>query len=359
MIDTLNVTPVDVPARLEDADAADFIDMATVLTRALVHDLGSDHLDWVPSEMLPGWLDQSDHLQGGFVARRGDACVGAVTFSGPREAGARELEFDLLASADARGAGVEEALLEHLISTARDLGRDVLQTYSIHPITEGLRQLCPPTGFGTIPLDHQSRFLEDNGFVLQQVDRNSVFDLTGDLSGIHARLAAAERFAGTDYRTVVWTSPTPPEYAEGFAFALSRMATDVPMSGLTFTEEVWDAERVRRRDARLGASGRLVSVAAVVHVPSDRVVAYNELTVGADRSRPSHQWGTLVVREHRGRRLGTIVKCANILRWRGLVPASPFISTFNAEENRPMLDVNEAIGFQPVAYGGAWRRDLA
>jgi len=358
MIDTLTITRVPVPAHLDDPDAVDFVAMADVLTRALVHDLGRDHLDWVPSELLPGWQDQSDHLQGGFLARRGDACVGAVTFSGPREAGARELEFELLASADARGAGVEEALLDHLISAARELGRDVLQTYSIHPISDEHSRLSPPTGFGTIPHDYQGRFLEDHGFVLQQVDRNSAFDLNADLDDVRARLAAAEEFAGDDYRTVVWTSPTPPEYADGFAFALSRMATDVPMSGLTITEEVWDAERVRRRDARLAASGRLVSVAAVVHVPSARVVAYNELTVGADRARPSHQWGTLVVREHRGHRLGTVVKCANILRWRELVPASPFISTFNAEENRPMLDVNEAIGFQPVAHGGAWRREL-
>ena len=340
-------------------DAADYLAMVALFNSALEHDLGMDHLQWMAEQGLPAWQDETDTLHRGFLARDGDTVVGALQFEVPLDDGAPNIEFDVAAHPNHRGRGIEAVLLAALEREARDIGRPVLQTFSVHRIDVSGPRMPAPNGFGSIPTDDdQTRFLTEAGYALSQVERNSSFDLTGSLDGVGKMLADALAFAGEDYRSVTWTIPTPEEFKEGFAYVISRMSTDVPVAGLVWAEESWDVARVERRDANLAAGGHTVSVACVIHVPSGQIVAYNELVIGDDHTRPTSQWGTLVLREHRGHRLGTIVKCANILRWRDLVPESPFISTFNAEENRPMLDVNEAIGFVPLTVAGAWRKNL-
>jgi hypothetical protein len=99
--------------------------------------------------------------------------------------------------------------------------------------------------------------------------------------------------------------------------------------------------------------GRTALVAAVKHIPCGQRVAYNGLSVPQDRRRPVPQGITLVLKEHRGHRLGMLTKIANIQHLQAFSPESPFILTDNAEENRPILDVNEAVGFVPIADEGA------
>lgn len=86
-------------------------------------------------------------------------------------------------------------------------------------------------------------------------------------------------------------------------------------------------------------------------------MGFTELEVSAEPGRAVSQEDTLVLREHRGRRLGLLLKVANLELLAAESPGHPSVMTYNAEENRHMLTVNEALGFVPVGYEGAWRRD--
>lgn len=356
----VTVQPIVVPETTHTPDARLFLEVVRIGNAVCLEDAGHDHLREEPDEVLGFWRDQTDWIQLGFAALRGDQVLGAAKLMIANQPDAGTVEFDLMVDPPHRGAGVEELLLAEVEREARERGIHTIQTWTLHRPQSAGPRLAPSTSWGSIPADDaQTRFQVDSGFTLEQVERNSVFDLTDDLSAVERMLADALAVAGDDYRAIQWTSPTPPEHLDGFAYALSRMSTDAPAGGLVVDEQRWDAARVRRRDARLKAQGLTVSVAAVLHVPSGRVVAYNELTIAEDRAGATQQYGTLVVKEHRGHRLGTIVKCANLLRWRELVPESPRVSTFNAEENRHMLDINEAIGFVPASYAGAWKKVLA
>lgn len=352
------LTPLVVPATLDADDAGDFHALGALSRQICDEHVGLPDLSPSAAEMLPDWQDSTDSLDVGIVARIDGEVAGIATMSYAQEAEADTAEFDILVPRAQEGRGVEQVLLRAAEADAAARGRHTLQLWTLHRPIEAAHMLTPRTGWGRIPSTTLSDAVQAEGYSLEQVERNSELDLRGDPVRIERSLADAQQHAGPDYRIHAWNLPTPPELRDGYAAVLARLSTDAPSGDMEFVAEQWDADRVVRRDARLTGAGQLVSVVAVEHVPTGEIVAYNELLIASDRSATTHQFGTLVAAHHRGHRLGTIVKCANLLRWRELVPESPAVSTFNAEENRPMLDINESIGFVPVSYAGAWQKKV-
>jgi len=356
--DHLLISPMSVPPTLDDPTAGGFHAMVDMNNILCAEETGLDDFARSAEETLPAWLDQTDRIKLGFLARRGDEIVGAAVFFTSADPEAISAEIDVMVPREHRGLGAELALLERCESEARERHRRSLQAWVLHRAGGSGRMIRPATGWGEVAATPMSDLLEAQGFTMEQVERNSALDLTHSDDRLHHALDAALRVAGDDYQVVTWTLPTPEHLRDGYADVISRMATDAPSGDLHVDIDTWDAARIVRRDAHFTEGGQLVSVAAVEHVPSGRLVAFNELVIGADRAGVTHQYGTLVTKDHRGRRLGTVVKCVNLLRWKDIAPDSPRVSTFNAEENRPMLDINEAIGFVPVSYASAWQKAL-
>ena len=348
--------PLTVPASIEAPDAADFITMTEVRNQVYRAISGHDDDHQTPEALVPHYLPNDYELRYMWVAVLNGTIVGRVGIDVPLEAGSRSAYWLIELLPEVWGRGIGTSGYQLIEQTAHAHGRTVLQSWAQHPDTPGER-LVPPTGFGSIPRDHAARFFLRHGYTLEQIERCSRLDLNGSFDEIE-RLLAEARQASTDYRVVQWTLPTPSEYVDGYAWMKSRMSTDVPAADLEFDEEAWDAARIALHDGRYLDGGQTLQVTAAQHVATGELCGFNELVIGPDLTRATHQEDTLVLTQHRGHRLGLLVKCAGLLSWRQVAPESPRVITYNAEENRPMLDINEAIGFVPISYEGAWKKVL-
>ena len=136
------------------------------------------------------------------------------------------------------------------------------------------------------------------------------------------------------------------------------MSTDAPSGELDAEEDEWSVERLVAYDRALDEGPRVQLTVVVEHVASGSLAGFTELSVPAEPDRPVDQGDTLVLREHRGHRLGILMKAANLQFLEQTHPGHPSVVTGNAEENRPMLDVNEKLGFVGVAVEAAWQKAL-
>ena len=97
-------------------------------------------------------------------------------------------------------------------------------------------------------------------------------------------------------------------------------------------------------------------VCAAEHVPSGTLAAFTVLVHPRGREDFAIQEDTLVLREHRGRRLGMHVKVVNLEALRDARPEARRVHTGNAEENTHMLAINVALGFRPAGTWASWQK---
>ena len=344
------------PASVDDPDAGDFIRAIEVGNAVEAIGYGTPDLAYTPAEELPHFHNPHEpHRM--LVARvEGEIVARALyeTHIG-EEADSAWITVEVLP--DFRGRGIGTALSDAVETMARDDGKAKALVYS--PIADVPGDRLPsPTGFGSISVTDDVRFLQKRGYSFEQVERMSRLALPVDR--VDLLVAEAERTSGPDYRLQFWVGSTPPQWREDIAVLATRMSTDAPSAGLEEPEDVWTVERVIEADERNETSNpRTRLAAAVEHVPTGHLVGYTILSLPEQRSRPVDQYATIVMREHRGHRLGMLLKVGNLAHLERVSPGHPSVITFNAEENRPMLGVNEAMGFAPIGYEGAWRKNLS
>ncbi|WP_432486771.1 GNAT family N-acetyltransferase [Kineococcus sp. SYSU DK018] len=163
--------------------------------------------------------------------------------------------------------------------------------------------------------------------------------------GLLERLERAAAPHATGYALRSWSGPVPEADVEELARLASRMSTDAPQGELSTTPEVWDAARVRRGEELRAAQGRRWWT-ALAQAPDGAPAGYTVLVNSRHEPQRLLQHDTLVVREHRGHRLGLLLKVACLRAALRDVPGARRVTTWNAVANTPMIAVNEAMGFR-------------
>jgi GNAT superfamily N-acetyltransferase len=339
-------------------DAADFAATVEVHNAVEADGYGTDELAYRTAEILPGWLDRSYEPKRLFAARVDDRIVARAVYETLASDRTRTAWLEVQVLPEFRRRGIGTALADLLESIAHSESRSKLIAYAVSKKGPGKR-LAAPTGFGSVPRGNpEVRFLLGRGYTLEQVERGSRLALPVDEPVLRERYEFAAAAAGEDYTVHSWTDRAPERWRDDVAALHTTMSTDAPSAGLQEPEDLWTAERILDDERREASSPRTSLVSAVEHVPTGRLAGFTELVAPAELDRPVEQDDTLVVKEHRGHRLGMLLKVANILKLQREKPGHPAIITFNAEENRHMLDVNEAVGFVPIGYEGAWKKLL-
>ena len=247
-----------------------------------------------------------------------------------------QAELTLVVHPARRRHGLGRAMLEHAAARATGHGRSVLNGGTRHG-TDGVA------------------FARAMGAEPGLVDVQRVMDVRALGDEQLARLRETAERAAADYSLVSWTELVPEEFLEQAA-ALFAALNDAPHDAHV-APAVWDAQRVRERVNGLRSHyGLRVYAVAARHDATGELAALTEISVDPADPGWGHQMITGVTRAHRGHRLGLLVKTAMVEWLKAAEPTVERVQTWNAESNRYMIAVNEALGYRILGQPANWWR---
>lgn len=139
---------------------------------------------------------------------------------------------------------------------------------------------------------------------------------------------------------------------------LSASINDAPLDDLEIDDEVYPPERIAAYEAAQTGQGHVLHRVVARHRGTGELAGHTVVAVDSRRPSIGHQHDTAVSREHRGHRLGVLLK-ADMVRWLAEVqPQLETIDTWNAKSNDHMIGVNEVLGYEVLAEAVAYQRSL-
>jgi GNAT superfamily N-acetyltransferase len=276
--------------------------------------------------------DPSEHVTA-YACFHGDTMHGTGFMSLPLLDNLDKASIYVAVPPGRRRRGIGAAMLGYLVESAAAAGRTTI-----------VSECHVPTG------DEEShgsrRFAERNGFTHANTEirrelRLPVPDQT--LSGWIAEAALHH----ADYTVATYVDEVPQELVRSLCHVRNQLGLDAPTGDIEHEEEAMTPEAF----LQVQALQRKMGVTTYWTLATDlegETVAFTALGVPIDPPDCVYQWGTVVLRGHRGHRLGLAVKAANLAALQAGHPERRVVSTQNAETNAPMVAINDKMGFRAV-----------
>jgi GNAT superfamily N-acetyltransferase len=161
----------------------------------------------------------------------------------------------------------------------------------------------------------------------------------------------------TDYELVRIVGRTPPEMVDAMV-ALVSAINDAPTDDLDIEDEVFTPERLEAYETSALARGNRLYRLVARHKETGALGGHTVIGVEEQRPAIADQHDTAVAREHRGHRLGLLLKAGMLLWLAEVEPQIETVDTWNAESNDHMINVNEQLGYRVMGRELQFQRSL-
>ena len=285
-----------------------------------------------------GWdLEPSERFL--YLPEDGGEPVGVLELHTPKRDNRHLAWAELTVHPDHRRRGHGSALLAEFEQRSRGLGRSL-------------------AGLGVAADDEAAqRFVRRHGYsyaapearrkqVLAEVDR-------AGLDRLRAQASAAAR----DYDLVRTMAPVGDDLLATLV-EVTAAINDAPRGELKMEDEVFDVQRLKDVESAAAGKGQKLYRVYARHRPTGQVGGHTVMMVQPRIPGYAWQYDTAVHRDHRGHRLGLLLKI-DMMDW--LARAEPHlevIETWNNAENTFMINVNEAIGYRLSRVFHEYQKEL-
>lgn len=201
-------------------------------------------------------------------------------------------------------------------------------------------------------------FAEHHGYrlVFRSINRRQHL---AEVSGARVReLYDAAAAAAADYELIRIEGRSPEDLLEPMAGMVAAI-NDAPTDDLDVEDEAFSADRVAAYETAQLRGGKHLYRLVARHVATGELAGNSVVAVEVERPWIGHQQDTSVVRDHRGHRLGMLLKSGMLLWLAEVQPQLRSVDTFNAESNGHMIAVNEDLDYRWMGRGLGFQRPLA